>query len=64
MARYRSAGANEESIITQELLPGTGDCIRESETVQLKLSAQPFQVDTLQVLLDYFFFTDASMAGT
>lgn len=50
VARYRSAGSSEECIITQELLPGTGDSIRENETVQLKLSAQPFQVDSVQVV--------------
>ncbi|XP_034234215.1 FK506-binding protein 15-like [Thrips palmi] len=49
VARYRSAGPSQEIIITQELLPGTGDCIKENETIQLKLLAQPFQANSVQV---------------
>ncbi|KAK3920315.1 FK506-binding protein 15 [Frankliniella fusca] len=50
VAKYRSANTNEESIITQELLPGTGDSFREGDTVQLELAAQPFTVDSVQAV--------------
>lgn len=50
VARYRSGGAGEESIVTQELLPGSGNCFSEGETIELKLAAQPLSVDSVQVV--------------
>lgn len=50
VARYRAASPTEECIISQEILPGKGYCFKEGETVKLKLSAQPFTVDSLEVV--------------